>query len=386
MRRPPRLRDVARAAGVSIGTASNVLNKPEGVRPATRARVYEAMRALGYSGARLTFPAATPSARPGDPEAPLLVAAGYLSIDTVVRLDQLPHRGDRLTAQRISKHVGGPAAGVAAGAAALGAPFPVDVELATAIGDDDDSRWAVNSLARRGVRTRAARPPAAERLSRCIVMVEPGGHRTRINEPLNIAAADILPALAQDGARRRRHLHVEGFQAAGILGAAPALRAAGWTLSIHDTGLPAEYLTPEGIRRLADSFDTVMMSRRAAAAALRVAAPRTDALLDALAALARAAPGCELVVTLDADGAAACAPGRPAPETAPALPVEIVDGTGAGDCFAGVYLAQRLHEVPLAEALRRACIAGSLAMTAEGAQGRTAAAAEIDGILHAEFA
>jgi len=386
MSRPPRLRDVAKAAGVSIGTASNVLNKPESVRPATRHRVYAAMRALGYSGARVTFPSAMPSARPDDPEAPLLVAAGYLSIDTVVQLDQLPHRGDRITAQRISKHVGGPAAGVAAGAAALGAPFPVDVELATAIGDDDDSRWAVDSLAQRGVRTRAARPPEAKRLSRCIVMVEPGGHRTRVNEPLNIAAADILLAVAQDSARRRRHLHVEGFQAAGILEVASNLRAAGWTLSIHDTGLSAAFLTPKGIRHLVHSFDTVIMSRRAAAAALNVAAPRTVTLLDAVETLAREVPGCELVMTLDAEGAVACAPGLPTPVSAPALPVEIVDGTGAGDCFAGVYLAQRLHDVPVAETLRRACIAGSLAMTAEGAQGRTAAAVEIDGILHAAFA
>jgi DNA-binding LacI/PurR family transcriptional regulator len=45
-----RLSDVARAAGVSLGTASNAFNRPEKVRPEVRARVEDAARALGYSG------------------------------------------------------------------------------------------------------------------------------------------------------------------------------------------------------------------------------------------------------------------------------------------------------------------------------------------------
>ena len=45
-----RLKDVAEAAGVSHGTASNVFNRPELVREEVRARVHEAARALGYAG------------------------------------------------------------------------------------------------------------------------------------------------------------------------------------------------------------------------------------------------------------------------------------------------------------------------------------------------
>jgi LacI family transcriptional regulator len=40
--------DVARHAGVSIGTVSNVLNRPDRVAPATRARVLQAIDELGY--------------------------------------------------------------------------------------------------------------------------------------------------------------------------------------------------------------------------------------------------------------------------------------------------------------------------------------------------
>jgi LacI family transcriptional regulator len=45
---PAGIKDVALHAGVSVGTVSNVLNRPERVRPATRARVEAAMEHLGF--------------------------------------------------------------------------------------------------------------------------------------------------------------------------------------------------------------------------------------------------------------------------------------------------------------------------------------------------
>ena len=51
MKRPVRLSDVAKAAGVSLGTASNVFNnKPGQVGPEVRERVQAAARELGYAG------------------------------------------------------------------------------------------------------------------------------------------------------------------------------------------------------------------------------------------------------------------------------------------------------------------------------------------------
>lgn len=42
------IKDVARVAGVSIGTVSNVLNRPERVGPAYRASVEAAIAELGF--------------------------------------------------------------------------------------------------------------------------------------------------------------------------------------------------------------------------------------------------------------------------------------------------------------------------------------------------
>ena len=48
MAQKPRMEDVARHAGVALGTVSNALNSPQKVRPATLARVQRAIAELGF--------------------------------------------------------------------------------------------------------------------------------------------------------------------------------------------------------------------------------------------------------------------------------------------------------------------------------------------------
>jgi DNA-binding LacI/PurR family transcriptional regulator len=50
LKKPIRLADVAKAAGVSHGTASNVFSRPEVVRPEVRERVLAEAQKLGYAG------------------------------------------------------------------------------------------------------------------------------------------------------------------------------------------------------------------------------------------------------------------------------------------------------------------------------------------------
>jgi 2-dehydro-3-deoxygluconokinase len=51
----------------------------------------------------------------------------------------------------------------------------------------------------------------------------------------------------------------------------------------------------------------------------------------------------------------------------PGLKVEVVDATGAGDCFAGVLTARLVAGDPLAQAARAACVAAALSITGHGA-------------------
>ncbi len=388
MKRRVSLAEVAGSAGVSLGTVSNVLHAPDRVRSKTRDKVYRAMRELGYRPPGIVFPSELASITPRDGDTasvagtkPMLVVAGYISVDYIARIDVMPHRDDRMTAERIAKELGGPAANVAVAAAALGGNCALDVELATAIGEDPDSLWALQKLAERGVRARAVRDPFRNRLSRCIVMVERSGHRTKINEPFELSEADLIAYLPPEVPKRPCHLHIEGYQAERILPAIPDLRRRGWTASLHDTGLADAYRSAAGFAGLLVTLDTVFLNRRSAAELLGRSLP-TDALIDSFAAfLDQRTRDAEVVVTLGIDGAAVFPVDGGPPIRVASLAVEVLDGTGAGDCFVGSYLAQRLCGQHRRVSAERACAAASLTMAAEGAQGRRSSLSELEALV-----
>ena len=372
--------DVAREAGVSVGTVSHVLNESAGVRPQTRRKVEEAMRRLVYrphppvdlaraldAGARSTLPR--------------LVAVGYISVDYVARVRVLPHRDDRTTAEHIEKALGGPAANVAAAAAALGGEFSLDVALATAIGDDPDSEWALIELARKGVRALPIRRPRHDRLSRCFVIVEANGSRTIINEPFELAETDLTARMRIAREDRPCCLHVEGYHVESIRGSIGGFRGAGWRVSLHTTGLPEAARNREAFAGLLTDLDLVFINVDTARIVLDLRI-KTAALIETFAGFLKtvAARG-DVVLTLGEGGAAVFPSRSPEPSVVPALAVDVVDATGAGDAFVGAFLGYWLHGAQPIAAARNAAIAGSLAITAEGAQGRPVSADEIAGHL-----
>jgi ribokinase len=385
-RRRPTIIDVAQAAGVSVGTVSHVLNGSARVRPETRAAVEAAIARLAYRPnalARSLTALGRDEAGAARLAAPRLTTVGYISVDYIARVEVLPHRDDRITAERIRKAVGGPAANVAAAAAALGPPFALDVELATAVGDDADSEWALAELARRGVHVLPIRRPLRDRLSRCFVIVEASGARTIINERFELAAEDLRFPLEPEAGGRPRCLHVEGYQAEAMREAMARFRGAGWRTSLHSTGLPAPLRTREGFASLTSALDVAFLNQPLARAVLDLRGG-VEALVASFGAYLASIPARGVVVlTLDEHGAAVFEPGAAAPARLPAPATPVVDATGAGDAFAGVFLACWLHGMSPAEAARRAVTAGALAVTAEGAQGRLATSAEIEALLGA---
>jgi ribokinase len=86
--------------------------------------------------------------------------------------------------------------------------------------------------------------------------------------------------------------------------------------------------------------------------------------------------GLTVVLTLGAQGAVAL-DGHQRQAVA-AMPVPVVDTTGAGDTFAGVLAAALIEGHLLHEAMRRASVAAGLACTRAGAQAAQPARDEID--------
>lgn len=371
---PCTIDDVARTARVSKGTVSNVLNGKVPVSPATRARVDAAIAELGYRPTE-SARSLTARKRPADFERKLdpsrvrLTTVGYVSIDFTAELDRLPEREERRLAAAIHKSLGGPAANVAVIAAALGEPYAIAASLITAIGVDQDSDWAAAELSRRRVELIVPPDRRGARINRALVLVEADGRRTIVNEPSRLGGVDVERFLAAvDPAGLTWCLHVEGYQVPAQAALVRKARVRGFLTSMQATGLPAPWLRAHR-DDIFEQFDLVFLHQESLQQ-LGLGDGDVEAGIRRLGETAAAARGSwprVVVVTLGKDGAAAVLPeGRVL--RAPALPVALVDTTGAGDSFVGCFLAAWLNGCGAEESIRLACVAGSLQVTRFGAQ------------------
>jgi ribokinase len=304
-------------------------------------------------------------------------------VDYLCRVDVLPHRDDRITAHHIEKALGGPAANVAVAAAGVGASgqFRLDVELATALGDDPESDWALAELSRKGVHALPIRRPFNNRLSRCIVFIEENGSRTIVNEPFELSEVDLTSQLDLEAEERFCCLHIEGYHYDRIRGSIDRFHEAGWKVSMHSAGLPASQRNPEAFLDLVGRIDLAFAGDRLIRDIFDIRLPAAALVAEIAARLSRLERRGHLVVTLGALGAVVFPADNTAPIEVPALPVKLVDATGAGDSFAGTFLAYWMNGSALEHAARRAAASGSLTTTVEGAQGLIASDDDLSAAL-----
>jgi ribokinase len=269
-----------------------------------------------------------------------LIVLGDLMVDVVARIvapATLARGSD--TPARVSFSGGGSAANVAAWAAALDTP----VCLACRVGDDEPGRLAVNALLQAGVRVHAGidrdRPTGT-----CVVLVEGDGERSMLPDPgANDTPADFPDSWLQPG----RHLHVVGYallregSRPGALAAIERARAAGMTVSVDPSSWAL--IRPGAI-------------------------PPCDLLLPN-AREAEELEGVEArgVVTKLGAGGARWTDGSEVIEV-PAVPVDVVDTTGAGDAFAAGLLSARLRGASPRQALEAACGVASRVVSQVGAR------------------
>jgi ribokinase len=368
---------------------SNVLNGTRAVREDTRAAVERAVAELRYRPNAIARSLITRRARQATPPAvsgPRLTTVGYLSVDYTARVDALPRRDGRITAAGIEKSLGGPAANVAVMAAGLGGRWAAHCELITALGSDADSEWALAELARRHVEVTGIRG-AVPRLSRCIVLVEADGRRSIVNEPLVLEEANVVPYLGPPPEPRWLHcVHFDGYQVAGMAPSLQQIRELGFITSMHSTGLHRDWRTIEGFRRLHAEFDVVFLDRDVAHDVLGFAGSDPE-LVHRVASLTAATASSTtrglVLLTLGPAGAALLA-GTAPPLLQPAPATRTVDTTGAGDAFAGVFLATWLNRARPATALRLAVLAASHSTTADSALGLHIGATDLERWSRAE--
>jgi sugar/nucleoside kinase (ribokinase family) len=288
------------------------------------------------------------------------VVVGDLMTD-VVALSSGPLELGSDTRAVVTMSGGGSAANTSAWLAHLGQ----SVSYVGRVGSDLFGRTAVDELAQGGVDTRVGVDPVRPS-GVCVVVVTPGGERSMFpsagaNEGL--APGDLPPELFAAG----RHLHLSGYtlltegsRDAGLA----ALRLAsdaGMTVSVDPSsvGLLRENGVAAFLRWTAGA-DVVLANAEEA----QLLSGRTD---NAEAGAVLVGRYREVVVKTGAQGAQWFGPDG-AVARVPAVPVPVVDTTGAGDTFAAGFLpAWRAGSAP-AESLRAGCAAAALVVGRTGAR------------------
>jgi ribokinase len=292
----------------------------------------------------------------------VVIVFGSINLDLVFTVAQLPQAGQTLLAEDLSIEPGGKGANQAVAAARDGAT----VRMVGAVGRDAFANAALTGLRKASVdlsalaRTAAPTGCAAistDRHGQNQIMVAPGANlEARADQvddahlgPQALLLLQMETAVAETCALIRR---------ARARGARVVLNLA-----------PAQPIELEVLRLLdfliVNEDEGTWLAER-----LRVA-PGAASLQRAI--------GCGVIRTLGAQGAEVTTPTQQGWRQ-PAPPVEAIDSTAAGDCFAGVLAASLDAQRSLHEAVSRAVAAASLCCTRRGSQGSLPSAAEIDAV------
>ena len=283
----------------------------------------------------------------------MILVFGSINVDLIIPVPHLPHPGETVLGGDYSILPGGKGANQALAARRAGA----SVMLAGAVGTDAFADIALGQLRREGVDTRLIH--IVEQPTGCAaIMVSTGGENAiavapganasvRADRvPDELLAADTTLVAQMEVPPEETEILIRRMRARGgcsLLNLAPALP-----------------IDPAILRNL-----DFVVANEGEAAALGTDPARLVRL-----------PRRGFVVTRGAAGAIAFLRGGETIEV-PALPIEPVDTTGAGDTFVGVLAAALDLGSTLEEALRCASAAAGLACLARGAQNAMPDAAAI---------
>jgi ribokinase len=284
----------------------------------------------------------------------MIVVFGSINVDVLVPVPHLPTRGETVLGGDYRVAPGGKGANQALAARRAGA----EVFMAGAVGDDSFAAIGLDLLRRDGVDLSLV--ATVERPTGCAaITVDPHGE----NQIAVASGANLLARAAQVPDRLlgpqtvlvlQREVAIE--ENAALVGRA---RARGTRIVLNLA--PSGRIAPA---RLED-IDVLIANEGEAATLGRDAAEVARRLRQAL------------VVTRGAEGAMAFLSGGTTIKV-PALVVEPVDTTGAGDTFAGVLAAGLDADLAPEQALRRASAAAGLSCLALGAQEAMPGRAAID--------
>jgi ribokinase len=275
--------------------------------------------------------------------APEIVVVGSINADLVIRVGQLPGRGETVSGDTARWLPGGKGANQALAGARMGAK----VTMIGCVGPDEAGQIATTGLREAGVHLELTQTTTPTSIA--VVLVEESGENQIVVASGANEEIIVEPALVETAAAVVCQLEIPD---AAILAAANAC-----------TGLFVLNAAPAR-----PFWDAIM--------------ERVDVLIvneHEYEALGKPTRGV-VVVTGGAAGARVFQDGQLIAATTPPK-VDVVDTVGAGDCFVGAFVTSLTSGLDLATSLNRAVFAGALAVTAVGAQGAMPTAAQVDALI-----
>ncbi|WP_406856153.1 ribokinase [Alsobacter sp. KACC 23698] len=295
----------------------------------------------------------------------MIVTFGSINVDFVNRVERIPSPGETVLGPDYAVIPGGKGANQALAARRAGA----EVALVGAVGQDPFAAIALSLLRRDGVDlSRAAAVDAPT--GAAYIAVSAAGENAIVvaagaNARVVASQMDGLALGAGDTLLLQREV-----PEAEVVKAARAAKRAGARVILN--AAPAGEVS----RELLGALDVLVVNEHEVAivaAGLGLAGGPDD-----LARQIDADHGVATIVTLGGEGAVGWTGG--VRRSAPALPVEVVDTTAAGDTFCGAFAAAMDQGLGFTTALARAAAAGSLACATAGAQPSIPMKAAIDAV------
>jgi ribokinase len=297
----------------------------------------------------------------------MVVVFGSINLDLVTRVEHFPAPGETLSGSEFATHAGGKGGNQALAAARAGAK----VQMYGAVGRDAFAGPATALLRAGGVDLRGV--ASVDAPTGCAtILVDAKGENSIVVVAGANAHVDVNAV--PDSALAGHALLVLQQEVPAEANAALIARARRCGARIVLNAAPARALAPDLLRQI----DVLIVNEsEAAKLAATLGCPASPEAFST--AVAWQFPDLTIIVTLGAAGVLCHARAESFRITAPG--VDVVDTTGAGDAFVGALAAGLDGGAALADALRLAVAAGSLACTMHGAQSALPDRARIDALL-----
>lgn len=301
----------------------------------------------------------------------MIIVFGSIAMDMMLPVGKLPLPGESVASSAYEMEAGGKGANQALAAARTGAK----TALVGRVGDDGMGLRILNGLRRDGVMTSGVAQSEERPTGLCVFIIDGTGERQAV-----VAAGaneEIVNDQVPDEILIPKNMLLLQMETPAAENWALLERAAkGGATTILNLA-PAINIPQSALERL-DYLVVNQIEARQIGEKLGIDVEKN---IEKLAHALSQKGNLTCIVTLGAQGSVAVTP-EGGLIRVPAFEVEqVVDRTGAGDAYCGT-LAGMLHEgTPLAEAMRHASVAASLACTKRGAQSSFAYSGDIQDSL-----